>query len=188
MQLLKLKDLLRDYPLNSFVGTPKSITINHKQLSSDMEKAFSGSAKAYLYSLSDLIAHNNEFLSDNVQDFSTYLSRLIGATYALKDVMQIEEDMANIFESELNWAQGLATRSMITILDGIIRELTVIRNQAKSPRIITRLRDKTYFVIWQKVPQIFNILSTIIAIELKQISPNDIVLAIGKGIRVSQTC
>jgi uncharacterized protein with HEPN domain len=188
MQLIELKDLLRDYPLNSFVGTPKAVSIDQEQLSLDMEKAFSVSAKAYLYSLSDLANHNAEFFSDNVIDFGNYLSRLIGTTCALREIIQIGEDMTNIFENELNWARGLAIRSMITILDSIIQELTIIRQQVKSSRIINRIRDKISFIISQKIPQIFYILSTIIAIELKQISPSEIVSAIGKGMKLSQTC
>jgi len=188
MKTIELKELLQEYPLNSFVGTPKVMSIDHQQILSDMEKAFSESAKAYLYSLSDLIRHNNEFFSDNVLDFSNYLSRLIRTSHALRETIQVSEEITNIFENELNWARGLAIRSMITILDRIIQELTVIRKQVKSERFINRVRDRTCLVIWEKIPQIFNILSTMIAIELKQVSPKEIVSAIGKGIKMSQTC
>ena len=92
MQLLELRSLLADYPLNSFVGIPKVVSINHAQLSADMEKAFSASAKAYLYSLSDLTNHNAEFFSNNVLTFNDYLSRLIGTTCALKETIQIGEE------------------------------------------------------------------------------------------------
>jgi hypothetical protein len=188
VKLIELKGLLRDYPLNSFVGTPKVMSINLEQLSSDMEQAFSSSAKAYLYGLSDLAKHNDEFFSNNVLEFGNYLSRLIGTTCALKETIQIGEDVTNIFESELSWARGLALRSMVTILDNIIQELTVARHQAKSSRFVNRIRDNISYVMSQKIPQIFYILTTIIAIEMEQISPSDIVSAIGKGMHMSQIC
>lgn len=188
MQLLELRNLLQDYPLNSFVGTPKAMSVNQGKLSSDMEQAFSDSAKAYLYSLSDLAKHNDEFLSDNALTFGNYLSRLIGTTCALREMIQIGEDVTNIFESELNWARGLALRSMITLLDNIVEELTIARHQTKGSRFVNRIRDKVSYIMSQKIPQILYILTTVIAIELKQILPSEIVLAIGKGMQVSQTC
>ncbi len=188
MKTIELKELLQEYPLNSFVGTPKVMSINHEQILSDMEKIFSESAKEYLYCVSDLIKHNNEFFSNTVSDFSNYLSRLIGTTCALKETIQISEDITNVFENELNWAQGLAIRSMITILNNIIQELTIIKKQIKGSRFINRLRDKTRLVMWEKIPQIFNILSIMIAVELKHASPKEILSAIGKGIKMVKTC
>jgi len=188
MQLLELRNLLQDYPLNSFVGTPKAMSINQEQLSLDMEQAFSNLAKDYLYSISDLVKHNDEFFSENAFTFGNYLSRLIGTTCSLREMIQICEDMANVFDSELNWARGMAIRSMLTILDRMIQELTVMRQHIKSSRIISRVRDEVSFVISQKIPQIFYILSTMIAIELKQVSPSVIISAIGKGIKLSQVC
>jgi hypothetical protein len=188
VKFVELKDLLQDYPLNSFVGTPKIMSINQEQLSSDIENAFSSSAKAYLYSLLDLAEHNDEFFSNNVLEFGNYLSRLIGTTCALREMIQIGEDVTDLFESELNWARGLAIRSMITILDSMIQELTIARQKAKNSRFISRVRDTVVVTISQRIPQIFYILSTMIAIEQKQISPNEIVSAIGKGMKLSQVC
>lgn len=188
MKLIELRDLLRNYPLNSFIGTPKAMSINLDQFSLDIEQAFSGSAKAYLYCLSDLANHGDEFLSDNSFVFCNYLSRLIGTTCALRDMIQVEEDLTNIFENELNWARGLAVRSMITILDKIIEELTIARHQTKGSRFVNRIRDKVFLIMSQKIPQILYILTTIIAIESEQIPPSEIVLAIGKGMQASQTC
>jgi hypothetical protein len=188
MQLEELRDLLQNYPLNSFIGTSKAISINQDQIALDMEQAFSEAARGYLYGLSDLVNHNDEFLSDNPHMFCNYLSRLIGTTCALRDTIQIGENLANIFESELTWARGLALRGMITILDKIIEELIVARNQTKGSRFINRIRDKVFFIMSQKIPQILYILTTIIAIESEQIPPSEIVLAIGKGMQASQTC
>ncbi len=68
MKLSHLKELLQNYPLNSFTGTPKTISINQAQLNTDIKKAFSVPAQKYLHNLSDLIAHNQEFFSDNIID------------------------------------------------------------------------------------------------------------------------
>jgi hypothetical protein len=188
MEMVQVFSLLQEYPLNSFVGTPPAISVNQDLLSSDMEKAFSGTAKEYLHSINDLVEHNADFLSNNVTKFRDYLSRLVGTTCSLKNLIQLGEDMTNVFEDDFNFAKGLAVRSMISILDRIIQEITILSNQTKSSRVISRIRSKVYFVIWQKIPQMFNILSTLMAIELKQISPNEIVLAIGKGMKLSQFC
>ena len=188
MQLIELRELLQNYPLNSFIGTPKVISINQDQISSDMKQALSESAKAYLYGLSDLVNHNDEFLSDNAVVFCNYLSRLIGTTCALRDTAQMGEDLTNIFESELTWARGLALRSIITILDKIIEELTIARHQTKGSRFVSRIRDKVSFIMSQKIPQILYILTTIMAIESGQVPTSEIVLAIGKGMQASQIC
>ena len=188
MQLTELRDLLEDYPLNSFVGTPKSVIVNQDQMSLDIKQTFSGSARKYLFCLSDLIDHNDEFFSDKALVFGNYLQRLIGTTCALKDLVQIGEDVSNIFETQLTWARGLALRSMITILDKIVEELTIARHQIRDSRFVNRIREKVALIISEKIPQLRYILTTIIAIELKQIPPSEIVLAIGKGMQQSQTC
>lgn len=188
MQLLELRTLLQDYPLNSFVGTPKAMSINQKQLSFDIEQTFSKLAKDYLYRLSDMVAHNDEFFSDNPSVFSDYLSKLIGTTCSLKEMIQVCEDMTSVFDSELDWARGMATRSMLSILDRVIQELAITKQRIRGSRFVSRVRDDVIFIISQKIPQILYILSTAIAIQLKQVAPNAIVLAIGKGMKVSQIC
>lgn len=188
MQLLELKGLLQDYPLNAFVGTPRIISINQEQLSADLEKALSSSVKVYLSNLNDLIIHSDMFVSNDVVGVRGYLSKLIVTVSSLRDVVQLCEDMTAIFDNEINWARALAIRSMITILDSITQELTIIRNQAKGTRFLNRIRDKTYRIIWEKIPQLLYVLSTMIAIEMGQCPPSEIVLAIGKGIIISETC
>ena len=77
---------------------------------------------------------------------------------------------------------------MINILDNMIQELKVASNQARISRFIPRIRDNISVIMARKIPEIFYILTTMIAIELKQISPTEILSAIGKGMQVSQTC
>lgn len=187
MLLAELKGLLEDYPLNVFVGTPATVSIDQERLSLDMKKTVAGSFKAYLRSLSELIACRGAFVSNDVATFRGYLSKLIETVSALRGTVQVCEDMTKIFVDEINWARALAIRGMITILDRINQELTIIRNQIKGSRFISRARDRTYFTIWEKVPQVFNILSIMVAIELGQCSSSEIVGVIGKGVIMSET-
>ncbi|NWG10281.1 hypothetical protein HXY33_00785 [Candidatus Bathyarchaeota archaeon] len=188
MQLVELKSIMEDYPLNVFVGVPRSISINKHQFFKDMKKDLSKSTETYFKGLADLIKRKEDFSSNNALAFKNYLSKLTETVSALKDIIQLCEDMSNIFDTTINWARALAVRSMITILDSITQELNILRKQVKGERFLGRIRDKTYCVIWQKIPQIFNILSTMIAIELGQIASSEIVTAIGKGITISSVC
>jgi uncharacterized protein with HEPN domain len=188
MKLIELKELLSNYPLNAFVGTPKTLSIDQAQLSSDTEETIDKKAKAYLYNIADLIANNNEFLSDSIVDVRNYLSRIIGTAASLRDIIQLCEDMAKIFDNEINWARALTLQSMITILDNIIQQLNIVRNQAKGSRFVNRIRDGVSYILSQKIPELLYILSTMISIELGQCQPSDIVVAIGKGIVIRETC
>lgn len=188
LELSQLKDLFQNYRLDSFVGTPNSILINEEQIQTDIERAFSDRARTYLENLSDLTRHNNEFFSNNEHVFSNYLLRLVGTTSALKDLIELGEDVSNIFENDITWSKGLAFRAMITILDNIIEELKKAGNQVRNSRNVNRVRDKISFIISQKIPQVFYILTTLIAIDIGQISPNEIISAIGKGMQAAQTC
>jgi ABC-type branched-subunit amino acid transport system ATPase component len=188
MQLTDFKLILEDYPLDVFVRTPKIVSIDQDQLLTDMEKEFVNSVKVYLSTLSDLITHKDVYARNDTVSVRNWLSKLIEAVNALRNIVQLCEDMSNIFSNEISWARALAVQSMIEILDSMIQELSVLRNQVKGIRFINRIRDKTYFVIWQKIPQIFNILSTMIAIEQGQSASSEIVSAIGKGIIISETC
>jgi hypothetical protein len=188
MQLTDLKWILEDYPLDVFVRTPKIISISQQELPQDLEKEFKSSVEVYFNTLSDLIANKDAYASNDVLSVRKWLSKQIDAVGALTNIIQLCENMTNIFQSEVNWARALAIRSMIEILNTMAHELSILRNQVRSARFISRIRDKTYFVISQKIPQIFNILATMIAIELGQIASSEIVSAIGKGIVVSETC
>lgn len=187
MQLTNLKWILEDYPLDVFVRAPKIISITKQELPRDMEEKFKHFVEVYLDTLADLITHKDVYASDDVLSVRKWLSKQIVAVNALTNIIQLCEDMTNIFDSEINWARTLAIRSMIEILNAMAQELSILRNQVRSTRFINRIRDKTYFVISQSIPQIFNILSTMMAIELGQIASAEIVSAIGKGIIVSET-
>jgi len=186
MQLTDLKWILEDYPLDVFVRTPKIISISEEFPRRKIEKEFQNSVEAYFNALSDLIANKNIYAGNDVLSVRKWLSKQIEAVNALTNVVQLCEDMANMFDGEVNWARALAIRSMIEILNKMSRELSILKNQVKGERFISRIRDKTYFVISQKIPQIFNILATMIAIELGQITSSEIVSAIGKGVVASE--
>lgn len=187
MQLVDLHNLLENYSLHYFVNTSKVVLIDSQELSSDLDNVVTSAEKTYLTNLSDLIDNSREFLSSNIMDIRTYISRLIGTTLSLKTLVQYCENMEKIFENEINWARALAVRGMITILDNIIEELTIIRNKAKDNRFIRRIQEKVCKIIWQKIAQLYSILSVIVGIEAGQFSPSEIVDAIGKGILMIQT-
>lgn len=186
MELADLRWVFQDYPLDVFVRTPKIISIKEVKLPQDIEKEFKSAVEVYLNTLADLIKNRAAYANNDVISVRTWLSKQIEAVNALAKIIQLCENMTDIFEAEINWARALAIRSMIEILNTIAQELSILRNQVRGARFVSRIRDKTYFVISQKIPQIFNILATMIAIELKQIASSEIVSAIGRGIVFSE--
>jgi len=186
MELADLKWVLQDYPLDVFVRTPNIITIKQVKLPKNIEEEFKASVKEYLNTLTDLIVNRAVYAKNNVSSVRNWLSKQIEAVNALAKIIRLYENVTNIFEGKINWARALAIDGMSDILNAMARELSILRNQVRGTRFISRIRDRTYFVISQKIPQIFNILATMIAIELGQIACSEIVSAIGKGIVVSE--
>lgn len=186
MELADLKWVLQDYPLDVFVRTPNIISIKQVKLPENIEEEFKSSVEAYLKTLADLIANRVAYAKNEVLSVRNWLSKQIEAVNALTKIILLCENMTNIFGGKVNWARALAIRSMVEILNAMAQELSILKNQVKGARFISRIRDKTYFVISQKIPQIFNILATIIAIELGQVTCSEIVSAIGKGIVISE--
>ncbi len=187
MQLADLKWLFEEYPLDVFVRTPDIISIKQLELPRDIEEKLRSSVESYFKSVVDLIANRNVYSQNNIQSVRQWLSKQIDAIIALRNIVQLFEDMTSIFNSEVNWARALAIRGIIDVLDSIGQQLTILKNQVKKARFINRIREKTYYVISQKISQVFNILTTMIAIELGQTSSSEIVSAIGKGIITSTT-
>lgn len=186
MQLIELQGLLQDYSLHYFVSTSRVLEVDEKRLICDTEKSLTSEVRNYLSNLTDLITHTHEFVSENALSVRSYLSRLIGTAESLKTLVQQCEDTSNVFESELKWVKALAVRGMITILNNIVQELSIVRNQLKNSRLVRKARDKVCMIIWEKIPQIFNILSIMIGIEMGQSSPSEIVDAIGNGLVISE--
>lgn len=188
MELADLKWVLQDYPLDVFVRTPNIISIKQIKLPENIEEDFKSSVETYLNTLADLIVNKAAYARNDVSSIRNWLSKQIEAVNALAKIIQLYENVANIFKGEVNWARALAINSMIEILNAMAQELSILKNQVRGARFVSRIRDKTYFVISQKIPQIFNILATMIAIELGQIACSEIVSAIGKGIVFSEAC
>lgn len=186
MKLTALQGILEDYPLNVFVKTPKAFTFNKKQITIDIEKEFTDSVRSYLCALSDLINKRKYYARNEALILLEWLSKLIEATTALRDMVQQCENLSTIFDDEYSWSETLAIHSMIEILNTMITELSILRNQIRGTRWYSRIRDKTFFVIAEKVPHLQHILSTIIAIERGEISSADIVSVIGSGILSSE--
>jgi hypothetical protein len=188
MDLTDIKEILEDYPLDVFTRTPKIVSIDEKQLFTDMKGEFAEVTKDYFRSLSGLVTQRNYYARNEVTSVRDWLTNLMEAANALRNMVQLCEDMSKIFDGQINWARALAVRSMIEILDSMVQQLAILRNEVRGTRFINRIREKTSFVVWQKIPQIFNILSTMIAIQHGESASSEIVSAIGRGVSMSQTC
>jgi hypothetical protein len=188
MDLTDIKEILEDYPLDVFTRPIKVISINEKQLLTDINGEFAEVTKEYFRSLSGLITRRDYYARNAVTSVRDWLANLMEAANALRNMVQLCEDMSKIFVGHINWARALAVRSMIEILDSMVQQLAILRNEVRGTRFIHRIREKTFFVICQKIPQIFNILATMIAIQRGESASSEIVSAIGRGISMSQIC
>lgn len=188
MQLTKLFKILEDYQPAYFIKPSRIFEFNQKKILSDIENEFAESIKQYLSALSDLDKNKISYSRNNTLSLITWLSKIIEAIGALRELVNSCEEMANVFTNETHWMETLSVEGIIEILDVTNQELNILRNQARSSRQYNRIRETAYFMVSQRFLHILRILSTALAVKKGVVPSSEMVSVIGRGLNNLEIC